>query len=124
MTIIDFTKVSPKNQPKLYKVDDIRTIDNISAMRLIEISHRHPRIISVGFDGNRFSKPTTIDVGDKVQISILKDQKRGCDVSDIIGGFGYHFILDDIKIWKPNVVSLEGWRNINTGQTRFQPRVF
>ena len=108
-----------------YHVRNIRHVGNFTLLRVREISNdRHPKILPLAFEHSCFDRPIDIAVGDKIEFEAKINEQELYDDYIDLEGYGVHMLLAIIKRWKPNVVSIEGWRNLKRPQTRFKPRCY
>lgn len=85
-----------------------------------------PPTVTVAFNHHKNAKTADdIAIGDKIQYTRDIDYKTGeRNQKSFFNGQGAVTMISHIKTWKPNVVSLVGWRNLQQPQTRFKPRLF
>ncbi len=83
-----------------------------------------PPTLTIAFlaDGNE-KMSDYIDVSDKIEFTPLKCTRFGWDIrKHFFDNEHPALMVTSVKLWKPNVVSLEGWKNLQKPQTRFKRR--
>lgn len=110
----------------VYEVDDKYQSCGHVFLSLKFAGQDFPPTVTIAFSSFDNQKTANaVEIGDKIEFTPARCFRNG---DEIRRPFFEHerpaLLVSSIKFWKSNVVSFDGWKNINQTQTRFAPRAF